>query len=126
MEKYPEFVLIHLFYRKCLGSLKHQPVFLFVCQKIFINENKKTFFVILFFFDKKKNISSPVRYSHLSIFSDSANIFAASLLRSYCSFSLLISFYILSRRFFLKGEGLSNKKIRLITKKEYDFAIHFL
>ena len=36
-------------------------------------------------------MSSPVRYSYLSIFpDDNAEIFAASLLTSYCSFSSLI------------------------------------
>ena len=59
------------------------------------------------------NISLPIRYSYLSILpDDEADIFAASLLISYCSFSYLISlsiiitFYILSKRVFLKREGL--------------------
>ena len=59
------------------------------------------------------NISSPIRYSYLSILPDhEADIFAASLLISYCSFSYLISlsiiitFYIPSERVFLKREGL--------------------
>ena len=51
------------------------------------------------------NISSPVRYSYLSILpDDNADIFAASLLILY------YSFYILSKRFFLKREDLSDKK----------------
>ena len=38
----------------------------------------------------------------------------------------MISFYILSERFFLKREGLSNARIASITKKEYGFAVHYL
>ena len=40
------------------------------------------------------NISSPVRYSYLSILpQDNTDIFAASLLISYCSFLSLISYH---------------------------------
>ena len=57
------------------------------------------------------NIALSVRYPSLSIFpDDNADTFAASLLISYCRFSslillsiVLISFYILSKRLFLKG-----------------------
>ena len=38
----------------------------------------------------------------------------------------MISFYILSNRFFLKREGLSDPKIVSISKKEFAFAVHFL
>ena len=38
----------------------------------------------------------------------------------------MISFYILSKRFFLKLEGLSDARVASITKKRYDFALHFL
>ena len=37
----------------------------------------------------------------------------------------MISFYILSKRFSLKREGLSGARVALITKKEYDFVVHF-
>ena len=37
----------------------------------------------------------------------------------------MISFYILSKRFFLKLEGLSDARVASITKKTYDFALHF-
>ena len=72
------------------------------------------------------NISSPVRYSYLSIFpEDNADIFAASLLILYYNSSSLIlssiivfsSFYILSERFFLKREALSDATVALRTKK---------
>ena len=61
-------------------------------------------------FLSKSNISSPARYSYLSIFPDhNTDIFATSLLISYCKFSSLIlssivtiSFYILYKRFFVK------------------------
>ena len=80
------------------------------------------------------SISSPERYSLLSIFpDDSVDNFAASLLIPYCSFSFLIlssivmiSFYILSKRFLLKLEGLSDARLASITKKEYGFVVHFL
>ena len=38
----------------------------------------------------------------------------------------MISFYILSKRFFLKRERLSDARLASITEKEYGFAIHFL
>ena len=70
------------------------------------------------------NISSPPRYSYLSIIpEDNADIFVAFLLLSYCDFSslvlwsvALISFYILSKRFFLKREELSDARVVSITK----------
>ena len=37
----------------------------------------------------------------------------------------MISFYILSKRFFLKREELSDATVVLITKKEYGFVVHF-
>ena len=56
---------------------------------------------------------------------ENANIFAASLLISYCSFSflvlspiLLINFNILSKTFFLKCEGLSDARVVSVIKKK--------
>ena len=80
------------------------------------------------------NISSPVRYSYLSIFRDHpADIFAVSLLISYCGFSslilpsiVMISFYVLSKIFFLKLKGLSDTRVVSITKQDYFFAVNFL
>ena len=77
---------------------------------------------------------STVRYSYLSTFlDDNADIFATSLLISYCSFSFLIlssiiiiSFYILSTRFCLKPKRLSNARVESLTKKEYGYTVHFL
>ena len=37
----------------------------------------------------------------------------------------MISFYILSERFRLKGKGISNAKVGLLRKKEYVFAVHY-
>ena len=73
------------------------------------------------------SISSPARNSYLSIFPyNKANIFAASLLVSYCSFLFLmlllivmVIFYILSERFFLKRKRLCDVRVALITKSEY-------
>ena len=38
----------------------------------------------------------------------------------------MLSFFILSKRFFLKREGLSDARVASITKKEYGFAARFL
>ena len=81
----------------------------------------------------KRYYIPPVRYSYLKTFADAnADIFAASLLISYYMFSFLISssiviisFYFLSKRFFLKREGLSDARVASVTKKEYDFAAYF-
>ena len=80
-------------------------------QKLFIGENMQTLLALI--------ISSPVRYSNLSFFfsDDNSYIFGASLLISYCNFSSLIlsiamiSFYILSKRFFLKRKRLSDARV---------------
>ena len=37
----------------------------------------------------------------------------------------MISFYIVSRRLFLKREGLSDARVVSITKKEYSLAVDF-
>ena len=79
-------------------------------------------------------ISLPVKNSCLSILpEDNADIFVASLLIFYFIFSslmlssiVMISFYILPKRFFLKHEELSDARVVLINKKEYVFAVHFL
>ena len=79
------------------------------------------------------NISSPVRYSYLSIFTDdNAGVFATYLLISYCNFSyvilssiVMISLYILSEKF-LKNKGLSDVTVASVTKKVYGSSVHFL
>ena len=38
----------------------------------------------------------------------------------------MISFYILFERFFLKRKGLSDTRVALITKKEYDVTVDIL
>ena len=37
----------------------------------------------------------------------------------------MISFYVLSKRIFLKCKGLFDGRVTSITKKEYGFAVHF-
>ena len=37
----------------------------------------------------------------------------------------MISFYILSKILVLKREGLFDARVSSITKKEYDYAVHF-
>ena len=94
-------------------------------------ESMQTYFVILLW--PGSNISSAARYSYLSILpEDNADIFAASLLISYCIFSAvilssiaMINFYILSKRFFLTRVQLSHARVVAITKKWYGFAVHF-
>ena len=79
------------------------------------------------------NIFLSARYSYLSNFFDgNAYIFAFSLLMWNCSFSFLIlslivmiSFYILSKRLFLKRKELSDARVVSITSKEYGFVVHF-
>ena len=76
-------------------------------------------------------ISLPARYLYLLIFpDDNGNIFAASLLILYCSFpslilspTVLISFYILSKTFFLKREILSDGRVVSITKNDFGLWI---
>ena len=76
----------------------------------------------------------PGRYSYLSIFPDvDADIFAASLLMSYCSYSslilssiIMISLYILSKWLCMKHKGLSQQRVVSIAKNEYRFTVHFL
>ena len=63
---------------------------------------------------------------------DNADIFTASLLILYCSFSSLIlsfamiSFYVVSKRIFPKRKELSDAGIVFITKKEDGFPVHLL
>ena len=37
-----------------------------------------------------------------------------------------MSFYILSKGFFLKRKGLADTRVVSVSKKEYGFAVHFL
>ena len=80
------------------------------------------------------SIYSLTRNLYLLIFpGDNVDILAASLLISFCSFLFLIlswifmiNFYILSKIFFLKREGLFDARIISIAKKQYSFSVHFL
>ena len=80
------------------------------------------------------NISSPVRYSYLSIFpDDNVDISAASHLISYCNFPslilpsvVMINFYIVSKRFFLKRGELSVGRVVSVNKKEYGTTVDIL
>ena len=78
------------------------------------------------------NTCAPVRYSYLSIFPDNiANVFAASFLLWYYSFSslilssiVMISFDIFPRRLRMKRKGLSEARVVSLTKKEYVFLVN--
>ena len=89
MEIYPHFFLIHLFYHKNLETLNHQSVFLVCFSKASPNEEyanlyMKNMQICLFYYFSliRRQYSSSVRYTSLSIFSDdNADIFgSASLL----------------------------------------------
>ena len=74
-------------------------------------------------------ISWPVRYSYWSILpDDKADIFAASLLISYCSFHRqsdhqLSWFYYIY--IYINLKELSDDKVVSLSKKEYSSAVHF-
>ena len=76
------------------------------------------------------NISSSVRQSFLLISPDyNADIFTASMLISYCSFSSLIlssvvtiSFHVPCKKLFLKCKELSDAKVVSFTKEECGLA----
>ena len=66
-------------------------------------------------------------------YSYNPGIFAACLITSYCNFSSLIlasigmiSFYILSERFFPKHKELSDAGVTSIAKTGYRFEVLFL
>ena len=77
------------------------------------------------------NISLLVKNSYLSIFLvDYADIFVASLLILCSTFSslilssiVIISFYILSKKLFMKREELSDTRVVSKTNSEYGFAV---
>ena len=94
----------------------------------------ETYLALSLFFDEEVVFPHLIRNSYFTIFlENNADIFYASLLISYCSFSslifsliVMISFYILSKRFFLKREGFSDARVIAITKKEYGFSADLL
>ena len=47
-------------------------------------------------------------------------------LYAHISIFVMISFYILSKRFSLKRKKNSDARVISITEKEYDFSVHFL
>ena len=105
----------------------------FVCfSKCFPNGEYANLACSIIYLWLESNISSPARYSIFP--EDNAHIFAASPLILYCNFLslilssiiVMISFYILSKNFSLKREGLSDARVASITKKEYSFAVHYL
>ena len=57
---------------------------------------------------------------------DKADISAAFLLISYCSYWSLSWFYYILKRFFLNLKGLSDASVASLTKKEYGLAVHSL
>ena len=103
---------------------------IFACfSKAFPNEGT----CYIYLLSSEGSFSSHVRYLYWSIFLDNnGDIFAASLLMLCYTFSslilssiVMISFYILIIRFFLKHGGLSDAMVALKTKKEYGYAVNF-
>lgn len=116
----PDFVDIPL----VLELLRLQLVFFLVFSCFIIN-----FPCSVTLFWSWGSIYSTLRYSYSSVLPDNynADIFIASLLISSCSFlSLILSsiamiiFYIIFRRFSPNRKGLSDAKVSLIIKKEYE------
>ena len=82
----------------------------------------QTFQSFIIYLRLEGGISSPVRYSYLLNFPyDNANIFASSLLISYCNFSSLI----LSSIIMILCEGFSDARITSVNKKKCGCAVHF-
>ena len=100
----------------------------FVCfSKDFPEETKLVFYLIWLWLEG--NFSPCVRYSYSSVLPDyDADIFVASLLISFCRFSsqillpvVMISFYILSKRFSLIHKGSFDVSVVSIAKKQCGF-----
>ena len=122
-------------FQRFLNSLRHQllflsdlQLFLFVSKKLYQEDNFACS-IICFWLDG--NISSPIRYSYLSILhDDKIDILAASLLTSNCSYSSLIWFsivmiflYIYFKRFSFNLKGLFDGKVVSLTKNDYGSAV---
>ena len=125
MKLYPRFVFIHLLLLENSKNFKAPTRCSVTFSKAFTKAEYENLVCSIICILLEGSIFLPVRYSY-------ANIYTAYLLVSYCSFTslilssnVMISFYILSKRFFLKCEGLSNARLTPITKKEYGFAAHF-
>ena len=79
------------------------------------------------------NISLLLTYSYLSVLADNNDGIPATSLVILCfifwslilSSTVVINYYVLSKRLYLKRKWLSNPRVVLFTKKEYDFAVHF-
>ena len=118
-----EFNCFHALQLLLFGFHIGPHLFLFDFSKLFLKEyvNAAYFTTLL---SSDSHISSPVRYSYLSLFPDqNPDTFDASLLISYCSFPSqtlssidIISFYIYSKRFSLRHEGFSSARITWIAK----------
>ena len=106
----------------------------FVCfWKAFPNGEYVNLACSIIFLWLEGNIFSAVRNYYLSIFSDdNADIFAVFLWIQYCNFSsltlssiVMINFYILSKRLYLRRKRLSDARVSSINKKVCFFSVHF-
>ena len=117
-------VCIYTFTSLLLETLKHN-FFFFVCfQTLFLSRIYKLACSIIWLW-LELIISSFVRYSYFSILlDDNANIFPASLLISYCSFSFLVFTFFL-KTLHLRHKRLPDARLVLLFKKEYGSAVNF-
>ena len=112
---------LHLFYKK-LWSINFFSLFVF--QRLFVSRTYKLACSIIWLW-LELIISSFVRYSYFSILlDDNADIFPASLLISYCSFSFLVFTFFL-KTLHLRHKRLPDARLVLLFKKEYGFAVNF-
>ena len=80
-----------------------------------------------------ERISSPVRYSYLSILpDDNTDIFTVAMSVLYYNIislillsMVMITLYTSSNRFFQKHNELSDRRVVSMTKNEYGCAAHF-
>ena len=105
-------------------NYSNKPVFWPLLWTVHFKSSQLIFFNEFFYFWSGGSISSPVRYLYLSVLpDDNADISAVSLLILYHSFwslmfssVVMISFYIFSKRFFLKRKRLSDERVFFIAK----------
>ena len=116
----------------CIYFLPSSSIVFLWFSKAFPKGEYINFACSITFLESKGSVSSSVSYLSILPY-NRADVFAAFLVISYCNVSslhvssnVMISFYILPKRFFLKREKLSDATVALINKKEKGFAVHFL
>ena len=105
-------------------------LFLFVFQIRYLEENMRTYLVLIFYLYQMA-IFFTHKSSYLLILLIFLQLFYWCQFLYNCSFSspilssiVIISFYIFSKKKFLKRKGLSDARVVLITKNKYGFVVH--